>query len=587
MILNPGDNFNSRYIIKNKLGSGAMGDVYLANDELLNNQEIVIKFLKAEVATDEKQLQRFIQEVQLTRKVNHKNVVRTFDIGNVDNQLYFTMELANGQTLKELIESDHKLKLEDALNIVKEIINGLDAIHLKGIIHRDLKPANIIITDDNDVKIMDFGIARSVSSEITAQNEIIGTSKYLAPEIWKGEKATEATDFYALGIIIYQLFSGISPFEADSSAQMMYKHLSETPVKVSEYNNSIPKFIDNLIQRLLEKKIEDRFERSEDIIYFIDSGLRDLDQAEKNTTVSFDENILYSDLYSNKPQITPNIKIDAQKKASTNNKQESLNKTVINTGSLFSRFIVLLAFIISLYFSTDFMALVNKVLPMGSELLSTLNIVLKYVYTAISLSLLFSFFNLLSSRSTISSLFIKYFIYSVIFLLITSIVYNFILLFNYYSNFGTISFSIFLLNFKNIYNFLIVDILSSIFLMPKAVFVGLSSYSGVPSFVKSAVPNLYTIIFFIVSILYFKLTSISLFSFNKFVSNIYSILFSSLLFLEIYILRFYERLGSMEFKLNDISLFGIEFMYSDIHFYLMILNLIIFFVYYQTKKRLI
>ena len=266
----PGSTVSGRYVIEKLLGCGGMGAVYLASDTVLNGEQVAMKVLHAEYANDERYTQRFLREVQLMRRVNHRNVVRTFEVSNDGEIVYFTMEYAAGRSLLELIQK-RSLSREDLRLFTIQLCEGLEAIHDAGIIHRDLKPENIIILSDGTVKITDFGVARPEYSELTAHNEVVGSSAYIAPEIWNGEQISSSVDLYSLGVILYELATGVLPFVGDSHAAQMKLHLNQRPMAPRERDRSVPLWLNKLILRLLEKSPVNRPQNAREVIEFLRS----------------------------------------------------------------------------------------------------------------------------------------------------------------------------------------------------------------------------------------------------------------------------------------------------------------------------
>lgn len=254
-----------RYAIDRYLGGGGMGNVYLARDNLLNGNLVAIKVLHKEFARDELIKKRFLQEVQLMHLVNHPNVVRTFDVGADTDVIFFTMEYVRGIPLdrfKRSVKIDYTV-LE---NLIIQICEGLDAIHRAEIVHRDLKPANILISEDNLVKIADFGVARPNSSNMTQHREIIGSLDYMAPEIWQGLPLSSAVDFYSLGVILFQLVTGSLPFLSDEPATLMWMHCNSEPESLTVLRPDAPLWLDELVFDLLAKHPEARPSSASEII---------------------------------------------------------------------------------------------------------------------------------------------------------------------------------------------------------------------------------------------------------------------------------------------------------------------------------
>lgn len=264
--------FSDRYQIIKLIGTGGMGNVYLANDIFLDKEKIALKILHLELCKEEKQVARFLREVQLTRKVTHPNVVRTFDIGKCEGRLFFTMEYAEGQNLHELF-TETPCPFEMAAQIMLEVLRGLAAIHEAGIIHRDLKPNNIMITTAGLLKIMDFGIARPFCSDLTSQHEIVGSAPYMAPEVWVGRDVGCQADLYSLAIMIYELITGTVPFEADTAAEMMCKHLESRAVSPDVLVPELPIWFTEIIMRQLRKTSCDRAASAQELAGIIEGQL--------------------------------------------------------------------------------------------------------------------------------------------------------------------------------------------------------------------------------------------------------------------------------------------------------------------------
>ena len=257
-----------RYELEGPIGSGGMGSVYAARDLVLQGETVAIKILHGEFSHDRRHTERFLREVQLMRRVNHPNVVRTYDVGADENLVYFTMEFVSGHPLDAIIES-RAFPASQLPNVICEICNGLEAIHDAEIIHRDLKPGNILVLENCSIKIADFGVARPQSSELTAHNEIIGSSSYMAPEIWLGDELTSSVDLYSLGIILYELNTGSVPFTEENPAALMRAHLDRAPVPPQELNPQIAPWLNRLILRLLAKSPLERPRSAKEVFEYV------------------------------------------------------------------------------------------------------------------------------------------------------------------------------------------------------------------------------------------------------------------------------------------------------------------------------
>ena len=257
--------FAGRYRIMRCVGRGGMGEVYLAQDALLDNQEVALKVIHEDLCKNEKYVRRFLREVCATRMITDPSVVRTFDAGVELGRLYFSMEYVRGVTLEEELEHG-SFTLGELLGIFYRVCQGIAAIHEAGVIHRDLKPSNIILTTEGIPKISDFGLARAGDSGITKTSEIIGTLAYLAPELLEGAEVTTSVDIYALGVISYEMFTGKCPFEGSNNAHLLLAHAKHTPTHPSKLVPEIPTWLGDITMNMLQKTPEKRPENTTEIV---------------------------------------------------------------------------------------------------------------------------------------------------------------------------------------------------------------------------------------------------------------------------------------------------------------------------------
>jgi serine/threonine protein kinase len=263
--LTTGSTFAGRYQIIEELGKGGMGRVYKVHDTEIK-EKVALKLLKPEIATDENTIERFRNEIKLARKIVHKNVGRMFDLGKEKESYYITMEYVPGQDLRGLIRQSGRLTIETAISIAAQVCEGLAEAHKLGIIHRDLKPGNIMVDNDGNVRIMDFGIARSIESKgITGAGVIMGTPEYMSPEQVEGREVDQRSDVYSLGIILYEMITGQVPFEGDLALNVAYKHKHEAPQDPRKLNTQIPENLSSLVLRCLEKDKEKRYQSPEEV----------------------------------------------------------------------------------------------------------------------------------------------------------------------------------------------------------------------------------------------------------------------------------------------------------------------------------
>lgn len=235
---------NNRYELIEKLGEGGMAEVYKAYCNVLH-RNVAIKILKKQYLNDEEFIKKFDIESKSAAKLNHPNIVGIYDVGIEDNLRYIVMELLDGITLKDYIEKNPSgISLDKALDLSMQVASAIEHAHENSIIHRDIKPQNIIITKQGIAKVADFGIARSVdSSTIVNTKEMIGSVHYSSPEQLRGGFVDFRTDMYSFGVTMFELITGVPPFEGDSAINIAIKHLKETPPQISNIPESISKFV--------------------------------------------------------------------------------------------------------------------------------------------------------------------------------------------------------------------------------------------------------------------------------------------------------------------------------------------------------
>jgi len=259
-MLQSGQIFARRYEIRGVLGMGGMGVVYRAWDAELGDA-VAIKTLRLEALRAEPAaLERFKQEIRLARKITHRNVVRTHDLGEVDGVYFITMEFVEGQSLKHLIQSRGSLPVNVVLTVGKQLCRALEVAHEQGVIHRDIKPQNMIVEPSGTLKVMDFGIARLATRTegMTQAGMTVGTPEYMAPEQLLGQEVDFRADLYAAGAVLFESLTGRTPFVADTPVTLIAKQLEETPPSPRALNADVPDALAALVLRALSKKADDR-----------------------------------------------------------------------------------------------------------------------------------------------------------------------------------------------------------------------------------------------------------------------------------------------------------------------------------------
>lgn len=265
MKFDKGTVLKDRYRILEKIGSGGMADVYLA-DDLLLNRKVAVKVMHENLASDESFVRRFKREAQAAARLNHPNIVSVYDWGSEDSTYFIVMEYITGKTLKALIKEKGVLPVDFGLEVATQIASALSFAHRHEVIHRDIKPHNIIITEDGLVKVTDFGIARAKSSSVTDTGTIMGSVHYLSPEQAQGLPATELSDIYSFGVLMYEMFTGSLPFEGDSAVSIAMKHASEEAVRPSSLNPLIPEGLEAVILKAMAKDPFDRYQSAQELL---------------------------------------------------------------------------------------------------------------------------------------------------------------------------------------------------------------------------------------------------------------------------------------------------------------------------------
>jgi serine/threonine protein kinase/tetratricopeptide (TPR) repeat protein len=264
--LTTGSTFANRYQIIEELGKGGMGKVYKAFDTKIK-EKIALKLIKPEIASDPETIERFSNELRLARKIRHKNVCQMFDLGEAEGTHFITMEYVPGEDLKSMIRMSKSMSVGAAVNIARQVCEGLAEAHRLGVIHRDLKPGNIMIDREGDIRIMDFGVARTLKEKgVTGAGVIIGTPEYMSPEQVEGKETDQQSDLYSLGIILYEMVTGRRPFEGDTALSIAVKHKTEIPKNPRELNAQVSEDLSRLILKCLEKDKRKRYQTADEVL---------------------------------------------------------------------------------------------------------------------------------------------------------------------------------------------------------------------------------------------------------------------------------------------------------------------------------
>jgi tRNA A-37 threonylcarbamoyl transferase component Bud32 len=250
---------DNRYTLAEPLGGGGMAEVYLAHDEVLD-RDVALKILRSQYANDKEFVERFRREARSAASLSHPNIVSIYDRGRSEEGAYYiAMEYVPRGTLKEKISRDGALEPGMAAGVALQIADALSAAHENGVIHRDIKPQNVLVTKTGDVKVTDFGIARAVSSPLTATSAVLGTAGYMSPEQAMGQPVGPQSDLYSLGVVLYEMLTGDIPYRAESPVAQAMMHVNEQPRSPREVNPEVPEPLDALTLKLLGKTPEDRY----------------------------------------------------------------------------------------------------------------------------------------------------------------------------------------------------------------------------------------------------------------------------------------------------------------------------------------
>ncbi len=270
--VNEGTVVDGRYRVLRRIGSGGMADVWLAEDSHLQRQ-VALKVLHRRFAQDREFVERFRREAESAARLQHPNIVSVFDRGEFEGTYYIAMQYVEGPTLKALIDSG--LTPEQAVALIRQVLEAAGFAHRHGVVHRDLKPQNVIADSEGKAIVTDFGIAHAGVSEITQAGSVMGTPHYLSPEQAQGFDVTAVSDLYSVGVILYEALTGRVPFEADSAVAVAMKQVSQTPQRPSSINPQVSPALDAAVMRALEKEPGQRFQSADAFIAALDAAMKE------------------------------------------------------------------------------------------------------------------------------------------------------------------------------------------------------------------------------------------------------------------------------------------------------------------------
>lgn len=256
-----------RYEVVSELGQGAMGVVYKAKDPLID-REVAIKTINLSLAMDEREEfeARFYQEAKAAGRLSHPNIVTIYDVGRSGDIAYIAMECLYGRELRDILNDNKLLPIDQVLDIASQVAMGLSYAHEHGIVHRDVKPSNVMVGRDGHVKITDFGIARMASAAVRTQTGmVLGSPKYMSPEQVMGKLTDQRSDIFSLGVMLYEMLTGQAPFHGENINAIMYQTLNTTPPSPSSLNAAVPEMLNFILAKALAKDLESRYQNARDL----------------------------------------------------------------------------------------------------------------------------------------------------------------------------------------------------------------------------------------------------------------------------------------------------------------------------------
>src|SRR5262245_40899637 len=260
-----GQVFSNRYEIQRGIARGGMAEVYLARDQLLD-RPVAVKVLFAEYARDPSFVERFRREARSAANLNHPNIVGIYDWGQERGTYFIVMEYVRGRSLREIVHVNGPFSARRTAEIGAEIAGALEFAHRNGVVHRDVKPGNVLLTADGDVKVTDFVIARAGTSEsLTQTGAVMGTATYFSPEQAQGLAVDGRSDVYSLGVVLYEMVTGVPPFTGESPVAVAYKHVRENPDPPSVHAPDVPPDLEQIILTAMSKDVDSRYQTADEL----------------------------------------------------------------------------------------------------------------------------------------------------------------------------------------------------------------------------------------------------------------------------------------------------------------------------------
>lgn len=319
--MTPNYTLSGRYRIVRSLGEGGMANVYLAHDLILD-RDVAVKLLRLDLRDDPKTIKRFQREALATTELVHPHIVSLYDVGEENGMQYLVMEYVKGMDLKNYIKENFPLPLQQVIDIMEQILSAVATAHAHNIIHRDLKPQNILIDEQGNAKITDFGIAVALSEHsMTQTNTILGSVHYLSPEQARGSMATKQSDIYSLGIILYEMLTGSVPFKGETAVSIALKHFQNAIPSVRDFDADIPQALENVVLQATAKDPRDRYTTVEDMASDLLTTL--------STTRAGEKRFIPADLNNDETRIMPSADIQAAIKANQDGKTQVMPRNPV------------------------------------------------------------------------------------------------------------------------------------------------------------------------------------------------------------------------------------------------------------------